>query len=180
RPGNRLHVQGVQRKKRGDQRTRPSGACCSQQKPEDKQRVCHMNQCVNEQMAACKYAEELAIDHMCDPREWMPVSLVKSGKRPGESPERNTAIHYWVPLDIRKVIGNDEAMPDHLRINPKRYYRQTQQDEKIGSLECCRTGDGIFLPGCVDPPVFCLLRRPFSHAVCEIIREPWTHKTLKL
>ena len=75
----------MQRKKRRDQRARPSGVCCSQQKPEDKQRVCRMNQCVNEQMATCKRAEELAIDHMCDPCEWMPVPLVKSGKRPGES-----------------------------------------------------------------------------------------------
>src|SRR5206468_10533013 len=104
RPGDRLHVQGVQREKRGDQRTRPSGACRSQQKPEDKQRVCHMNQCVNEQMAACKYAEELAVDHMCDPREWMPVSLVKSGKRPGNPAERHTAIHCRVLLYVRKIV----------------------------------------------------------------------------
>src|SRR5439155_24325840 len=127
---------------------------------------------------------------MCDPREWMPVSLVKSGKRPRESAERNTAIHYWVPLDIRKVIGNDEAVPDHLRINPKRHYRQTKQDEEVGSLECCssacvslafaRTEKGIFSPAFGYRPVFSLLRSPFSHAVCEIIREPWTHKMLKL
>src|SRR5437660_11426580 len=88
-------------------------------------------------MATSNRAEELAIDHMCDPCEWMPVSLVKSGKRPGKTPERNTAIHYWVPLDIRKVINSDEAMPDHLRINPERHYRQTEQDEELGSLECC-------------------------------------------
>ena len=100
-----------------------------------------MNQCVNEQMATCKHAEELAIDHMCDPCEWMPVPRVKSGKRPGESRERNTAIHHWVLLDIRKVIESDEAMPYHLRINPKCDYRQTEQDEKIGSLECCNVAD---------------------------------------
>ena len=111
--------------------------CCSQEKPEDKQRVCRMNQCVNEQMATCKHAEELAIDHMCDPCEWMPVPRVKSGKRPGESRERNTAIHHWIFLDIRKVIDSDEAMPYQLRIDPKRYYRQTEQDEQVGSLECC-------------------------------------------
>src|SRR5262249_16016278 len=94
RPRYRLHVQRMQRKKRRDQRARPSGVCCSQKKPEDKQRVRRMNQRVNEQMATCNRAVELAIDHMCDPSEWMPVPLVKSAKRPGESPERNTAIHY--------------------------------------------------------------------------------------
>src|SRR5438876_12062478 len=105
----------MKRKKGGDQRARPAGVCCSEQKPKHEQRVCHMNQRVNEQMAACNRTEELAIDHVCDPCEWMPVARVKSGKRPGESRERNTAIHHWVFLDIRKVIDRDEAMPDHLR-----------------------------------------------------------------
>jgi hypothetical protein len=57
-------VQRVQRKKRRDQRARPAGARCSQQQPEEKQRVCRMNQCVNDQMTARKRAEELAIDHV--------------------------------------------------------------------------------------------------------------------
>src|SRR6266446_4278264 len=115
---------------------RPARACCSQQKPEDKQRVGRVNQCINEQMATCDRAEELAIDHMCDPCEWMPVPRVKSGKRPGESPERNTAIHYWILLDIRNVIDNDEAMPYQLRVDPKRHHGQTKEDEKVGSLKC--------------------------------------------
>ena len=55
--------------------------------------------------------------------------------------ERNTAIHHWIFLDIRGVIERDEAMPYQLRIDPKRYYRQTEQDEKVGSLECCNVAD---------------------------------------
>src|SRR5438094_6890481 len=100
-----------------------------------------MNQCVNEQMATCNRAEELAIDHMCDPCEWMPIPRMKSGKRPGESRERNTAIHHWIILDIRGVIERDKAMPYQLRVNPKRYCRQPEQDDKVGSLECCRAAD---------------------------------------
>ena len=132
-----------------------------------------MNQCVNEQMATRNHAEELAIDHMCDPCEWMPVSLVKSGKRPGESPERNTAIYYWVPLDIRKVINSDEAMPDYLRVDPERHYRQTEQDEEVGSLECGNLADleSSLLAGCGKADGLSLLRRPFNHAVCESIRK---------
>ena len=100
-----------------------------------------MNQRVNEQVATRKRAEELAIGHMCDPSEWMPVCLVKSGERPSESRERNTAIHHWIFLDIRRVIETEEVMPDHLRIDPKRYYRQTEQDENVGSLQCCSVAD---------------------------------------
>jgi hypothetical protein len=149
-----------------------------------------MNQRVNEEMATCKHAEELAIDHMRNPCEWMPVSRMKGGKRPGESRERNTAIHHWIFLDIRRVIESDETVPYQLRINPKRYYRQTEQDQKVGSLECCgsacvssatgRTRGGelafaraenrISLSGCGVAPVFSLLRRPFSHALYETIR----------
>src|SRR4029077_9849905 len=144
-----------------------------------------MNQCVNEQMATCKHTEEMAIDHMCDPREWMPVSGVKSRERPGESIKRHAAIHHGVFRDIRRVIEIDEAMPDHLRINPKCYYRQTEQDEKIASLECCNVADLESSPrdesvrlavfrsssvGCGKAASFSLLRHPFIHAVCEIIR----------
>jgi hypothetical protein len=55
----------------------------------------------------------------------------------GESTERNTAIHHWVLLDIRKVIESDEVMPDHLQINPKCRDRQTGGDEP----KCCKEAD---------------------------------------
>src|SRR4029077_17352751 len=113
----------------------------SQEEPEDKQRVCRMNQCVNEQMGTRNHAEELAIDHLCDRCEWMLVRSLKGGKLPGEPRERNPAIHYWIVLDIRRVVESDEAMPYQLRIDPKRYYRQTEQDENVGSLECCNVAD---------------------------------------
>src|ERR1700736_6730373 len=109
-----------------------------------------MNQCVNEQMATCIHAEELAVDHMCDPREWMPVCLMKGGERPGESRERNAAIHHWVLLDVPIVIESDELMADTWPINPKRHYRQTEQDEETGSPECCSVPQrrGVSLIGC--------------------------------
>jgi hypothetical protein len=64
-------------------------------------------------------------------------------------------------------------MPDHLRINSKRHYRQTEQDEKIGSLEC-NVADLESFPGsavgCDKADSLSLLPRPFSHAVCDTIR----------
>ena len=98
-----------------------------------------MNQCVDEQMATCIHAEEFGVDHMGDPCKWMPVPLVKGGKGPGDSRECNAAIYDCVLLDIRIVIQSDELMPDHLRINRKRHYRQAEQDEQIRSCECGRT-----------------------------------------
>src|SRR4029077_15695947 len=100
-------------------------------------RVCHVNQCVNQQMVTCIHAEELGVDHMCDPRKWMPVPLVKGSKGPYDSRECNAAIHHCVLLDIRIVIQSDELMPDDLRINRERHYRQAEHDEQIGSPACC-------------------------------------------
>ena len=103
----------------------------------------------------------------------MPVPCVKGGKRPGESRERNTVIHHWIVLDIRRVIESYEAMPDYLRIDPKRYYRHTEQDQKVGSLECNAADLESFRGssvGCGKAASFSLLRGPFSHAAWKIIR----------
>ena len=65
----------------------------------------------------------------------MPICRMKCGERPSESRERNTTIHVWIFPDIRGVIESDELMPDYLRVNPKRYHRETEQDDEIGSLQ---------------------------------------------
>src|SRR5438876_7126855 len=96
-----------------------------------------MNQRVDQQVTACVRAKELAIDHVRNPSERMPVRRIKRGERPDESRAANTAVHHWIFLDIRGVIQSDELMPDHLRVNPKRYYHQAEQDDKIGLLQSC-------------------------------------------
>ena len=60
---------------------------------------------------------------------------MKSGERPGESRECNTAIQVWIFPNICGVIESDELMPDYLRVNPKRHRRETEQDDKIGLLQ---------------------------------------------
>src|SRR5580765_5677384 len=128
-----------------------------------------MNQRVDQQMAACVRAKKLAIDHVRNPSERMPVCRMKRGERPGESRERNTAIHHWVFLDICGVIKGDELMPDHLRINPKRHYRQAEQDEKIGSPECWNVTERRDAASvrCNSARGFSFSRRSLGHAHCE-------------
>src|SRR5438034_2729258 len=100
-----------------------------------------MNQRVDQQMTACVHAKELAINHVRNPSERMPVCRMKRSERPGESPERNTAIYHWIFLDIRGVIESDELMSDHFRVNRERHYGQTEYDEEIGASECCKVGE---------------------------------------
>src|SRR5205814_8162533 len=97
-----------------------------------------MNQRVDQQMTACVHAKELAINHVRNPSERMPVCRMKRSERPGESPERNTAMYDWIFVDIRGVIESDELMSDHLRANRERHYGQNGQAEEIGSSECCK------------------------------------------
>src|SRR5205807_10215955 len=106
--------------------------------------------------------------------ERMPGCRMRRGERPDESSAGNTAIHHWIFLDIRGVIESDELMPDHLRINPKRHYRQTEQDKEIEPPECCSVADPESFRGssvgCGKANSFSLLRCPFGHAACETTR----------
>jgi len=86
-------------------------------------------------MVPCVRAKELAIDHVRNPGERMPICRMKCGERPSKSRERNTAIHVWIFPDIRGVIESDELMPDYLGVNSKRHHRETEQDDEIGSLQ---------------------------------------------
>src|SRR6266403_776678 len=130
-----------------------------------------MNQSVDQQMAARVGAKKLANDHVRNPSERMPVCRMKRGECPGESRERNTAIHHWVFLDICGVIKGDELMSDHLRINPKRHYRQTEQDETVRSLKCCTVAErqGASPVRCGGTISFSLSCRSFRHAACGIV-----------
>ena len=75
----------------------------------------------------------------------MPICHMKCGERPGESRERNTAIHVWIFPDICGVIESDELMPDYLRVNPKRHHRETEQDDEVGSLQSYILASGMTL-----------------------------------
>src|SRR6516225_448152 len=96
-----------------------------------------MNQSIDQQVAACVCPKELAIDHVRNPCERMPVCHIKRRECPGKSRAGDTAIHHWIFPDVRGVIESDELMPDYLRVNPKRHYRETEQDDKIGSFQSC-------------------------------------------
>jgi len=100
----------------------------------------------------------------------MPVCRMKRSERPDEPRERDTAIHHWVFLDIHGVIERDELMSDHLRINPKRHYRQTEQDETVRSLKCCTVAErqGASPVRCGGAISFSLSRRSFRHAPAEL------------
>jgi hypothetical protein len=129
-----------------------------------------MNQRVDQQVAACVRAKKLAIDHVRNPSERMPVRRIKRGERPDESRAGNTAIHHWIFLDIRGVIESDELMPDHLRINRKRHYCQSTGDEEIHSTERCTltiAGCGRSFASDANATLLSFSHSVFGHSVKE-------------
>lgn len=125
-----------------------------------------MNQRVDQQVAAGVRAKKLAIDHVRNPSERMPVCRMKRGERPGEPRKRNTAIHDWIFLDIHGVIERDELMPDHLYINSECNRPQSEQDEEIGSLQSSSVAqwvDTSFVPQS-NKSSFSLSRSLFGHS----------------
>jgi|SRR6516165_6722418 len=97
----------------------------------------------------------------------MPVRRMKRGECPSDSGARNTPIHHWIFPDIRGVIERDELMPHHLRVNPKRHCRETEQDGNIGAPEDFTVAElrDISSVGCGRATSFSLLRFSFRHAV---------------
>src|SRR5215472_1150020 len=96
----------------------------------------------------------------------MPVGRVKRRERPDKSRAGNTAIHHRIFLDVRWVIETDELMPDYLRVNCERDCSQNDQDDEIGSRECCSMtwrdcASGV---GCCGTTSLSFSRDSFRHA----------------
>ena len=78
----------------------------------------------------------------------------------------HTAIHHWIVLDIRRVIERDEAMPISTAHQiPNVTIRQTEQDGKVGSLECCNVADLESLRSSV---MGCWYWLPTAFRVCAV------------
>src|ERR1043165_1937194 len=103
----------------------------------------------------------------------MPICHVKRGECPGESREGDTVIHHWIFLDICGVIKGDELMPDYLRIDPERDYRETEQNDEIGSVQSCSVArrDDTLSVNRRNKSRFSLTRCSFGHLFARLSEE---------
>ena len=69
-----------------------------------------MQRDIDEVMWAGIQAKQLTIRHVGDPRERMPVALVKTGKSPNHIAEIQTCAYMNVLGDIPAVIQREELM----------------------------------------------------------------------
>ena len=107
----------MQGEERRDDRASPPGSGDSFEKQEKKQGVRNMNERVHEQMPTGIETKELAVEHMREPGERMPVRGVKSSESPGNPFQRQAAADHGIVPDVKIVIQADELMTDHLAVN---------------------------------------------------------------
>ena len=85
-----------------------------------------MDHRVHEQMPACVQTKDLAVNHMREPSEGMPVCGMKRRERPCYSFQRQAADDHRVIPDVDVVVEADKLMTDHLAVN-----------RENGKSECC-------------------------------------------
>ncbi len=90
-----------------------------------------MDERVHEQVRAGVQPEELAVNHMRQPGERMPVGGVKGGEGPGNPFQRQAADDHRVVPDVEIVIEVDELMTDHLRVDRESGDRQRERNPEV-------------------------------------------------
>src|ERR1035438_1749179 len=75
-------------------------------------------------------AIDLAVGHVRQPCQRMPVADFAIGQRPNGSLEGQTLCHYWVVIDIFVVIVIDEFVMQRLSENGKGHRGQHQADPR--------------------------------------------------
>src|SRR4051794_35157467 len=84
-------------------------------------------------MATGVQTEQLAIEHVKEPRKWMPIRSMKGGKRPYYSRKGKPLRNDRILADVGIVIETDELVADHLGVNRDSRNCQHEHDPKIRS-----------------------------------------------
>ena len=66
---------------------------------------------------ACVYAVQLAIEHMCDRRQRVPVFRMDMRECPGDVAEIDAAGDRRVLIDVARIVVVNEIVPDCLTKN---------------------------------------------------------------
>jgi hypothetical protein len=113
-PRHGFHTKRVNGKYGRYERTGPtrSGQLLQRQKQED--RRCTMQQHVRQMMSARLEAVQLAIQHVRNRGEGVPVSSMRVGESPLDSRERETGDYYGIIVNIVAVVVIYEPVPERL------------------------------------------------------------------
>ena len=108
-PGDGLHVERVEGEEGGDDEARPGARGHHDEGEEEKERVGEVEGEVDEVMGAGVEAEELAVEHVREEREGVPVGAGVGGEGTGDAPGAKPLLYSRVFGDVGVVVVGDEA-----------------------------------------------------------------------
>ena len=109
-PGDRLDVQRMKREKRGRERARPARPGHPLQDPEEQDAVCGVQEQARQMMEARVQAEELAIEHVREPGQRVPVGRVAGREGPPHPLETEPRSDVEIFDDVLRIVVEDELV----------------------------------------------------------------------
>lgn len=110
----------VEGKKRSDKGAAPQSACHAQEREEKDESVRQVNQQTGEMMGAGMKTEKLAVQHVRQPGQGVPVADLVETKRPEEVLDGQAFLNVWIRGDVEIVVEIYEFMALHLPIGKER------------------------------------------------------------
>ena len=104
----------------GDKRALPQRACHAFQRHKKKQNGEGVQEDIGKVVPAGIQSMQLAIQHMCDRSERVPILGMDMGKRPGDIGEIDAAADSCVLIDVAWIVVIDEIVPKGLSIDDPR------------------------------------------------------------
>ena len=78
---------------------------------------------------AWRGAEQLDIQHVRQPTQWMPIRLVKGRERPAKSFYGEAALHHGVVPDVAGIVETDEVVLKDRRVDRGRHRDEAEDRE---------------------------------------------------
>jgi hypothetical protein len=85
---------------------------------------------IREMMSAGIESKELAVEHVRNCRQWMPVSRVAVRERPNDSGQRQAAGYGRVFIDVNVIVEINEIVAERLPENQPRDCDQKKANAK--------------------------------------------------
>jgi len=142
-PGDRFGPQGMDGEEGGDEGTAPGGTGHGLEDEEEEDRDGGVEEEIGQVVAAGVEPIELAIGHMRNPGERMPVEGPAMGESPADPLEAQSPVHLGVPGDVGVVVEIDEIVAEGLRVDQEDGGGQGEADdprEKRPVLHAGQTG----------------------------------------
>lgn len=101
----------MQCKQQRHKQARPKAPRPSNQQPAQERSIQRMNQQIDKVRPRRVEMKQRTVDLMRDPRQWMPIRLLKSRERPYDPVPRHALAHMQIVRYVTRIVIIHERMP---------------------------------------------------------------------